>query len=292
MRDGSHKRLAGRLGAGALAFGALAALGSRPAQAATVFTDTDYLTFLLNIEYLQAEYYLRAVTGQGVPAGYGGVAGNVTVPARTLVPFETPAVAYWAEKIANDQLAHVIFLVTLLGENTKLQPGINLTTSFSTVLQQAGLITKHQTFNPFANEVDFLVGAYVFEDVGVSAHAGLIELLTTKANIAYVASNLATEAMHAGLVRSYLAQIGGGQATNAISSLRQSLSGVPDRGTDLSASGGNAFAFVNGDYNGQVYRRTPPQVLNILFGQPGFGVTSGLFFPGKPTPVTGNIKST
>ena len=221
----STRRLASRLGAGALAFGALAALGGKPAGAVT-FTDTDYLKFALSLEYLQAEYYLRAVTGQGVPSGYGGLAKNVTAPTRTTVPFATPAVAHWAERIASDQLAHVIFLVTLLGGDTTLQPAIDLTKPFTAFAQQAGLITSRQTFNPFAGEIDFLIGAYIFEDVGVSAYAGLIASLTSPDNISYIASMLADEGMHAGLVRSYLAEIGGGKVTNAISVVRQTLSGT------------------------------------------------------------------
>ena len=61
-----------------------------------------------------------------------------------------------------------------------------------------------------------------------------------------------------------------------------------DNGTDLSASGGNPFTFSNADYNGQVFRRTPGQILNILYGQPGFNVTSGSFFPAGVTTTTLN----
>ena len=85
--------------------------------------------------------------------------------------------------------------------------------------------------------------------------------------------------MHSGAVRGYLAQIGGGAVTNAISALRQQLSGVQDNGTNLSGTGGNAFTFVNSDYNGQVFRRTPAQVLNIVYGNTSNGATPGLFFP-------------
>lgn len=62
-------------------------------------------------------------------------------------------------------------------------------------------------------------------------------------------------------------------ATNAISAQRQKLSGVPDNGTDVN---GNPFNFANVDYNGQVYRRTPQQVLSIAYGGSPNG---GLFFP-------------
>ncbi len=278
----SGRRLLGRLGAGALAFSAMTALGSKRANAATV-TDADVLNFALNLEYLEAEYYLRAVTGSGLPASLTGTApGTVTAPPNTLVPFQIPALAYWAQRIANDELSHVNFLrigIAAEGGTPVDEPAIDLMASFTTLAVAAGLIAAGQTFNPFESEINFLLGAYIFEDVGVTAYAGAAGLLTNPANIAYGASILAVEAEHAGCVRSYLAEIGGGAATNAISALRQSLSGVQDNGTDLSASGGNPFSFANSDYNGQVFRRTPQEVLNVVYGTPGAGVPSGLFFP-------------
>lgn len=275
------RRLLGRLGAGALAFGAMTALGAKRASAATV-TDADVLNFALNLEYLEAEYYLRAVTGKGLPTSLGGLSGNVNAPSNTLVPFEIPALAYWAQRICNDEIAHVNFLrvgIAAEGGTVAPEPKIDLVNSFTTLAIAAGLIVPGQTFNPFASEIDFLLGAYIFEDVGVTAYAGAAMLLTNPDNIAYSASVLAVEAEHAGCIRSYLAEIGGGAATNAISALRQKLSGVQDNGTDLSASGGNPFSFANCDYNGQVFRRTPQEVLNVVYGAPGTGVASGLFFP-------------
>ena len=282
-----NRRLLARMGAGALAFGALSALTGRKARAAAAPTgstgDAVILNFALNLEYLEAEYYLRAVTGSGIPAALTGPnPGTVTAPATTKVPFTTPAVSGWAQRIANDELAHVNFLrVAIAGQGgTPIsEPNIDLLNSFNTLAIAAGLVPAGGTFNPFASELNFLIGSYIFEDVGVTAYAGSAAALTSPANIAYGASILAVEAEHSGAVRGYLSQIGGGTVTNAISALRQQLSGVQDNGTNLSATGGNAFAFANSDYNGQVFRRTPAQVLNIVYGNTSNGATPGLFFP-------------
>ncbi len=273
-----RRKLMKRAGVGAAAIGAMSTVGvaatTSPASAAT-YTDADILNFALNLEYLEAEYYLRAVTGSGLSAALVGATGGVTAPATTLVPFQIPALAYYAQRIANDELAHVMFLRTALGSAAVAEPAIDFVNSFTTLAVAAGLITAGQTFNPFESEVNFLLGAYIFEDVGVTAYAGAANLLTVPDNLSYAASVLAVEAYHAGAIRGYLSTIGAGVATNAISALRATLSGVADDNGTQSAT--NPYQFNNVDYNGQVFRRTPQQVLNIVYG--GVSPTAGLFFP-------------
>ena len=253
------------------------------ARAATfTATDADVLNFALNLEYLEANYYLYGVTGKGLPVATGGVAP--LTPTSTQVPFQTSQLASYFERIAADEQAHVSFLVAALGSDAIPQPAIDLDSSFTQLAIAAGLIGPTQTFNPFASEIDFIIGSYIFEDVGVTAYAGGAGFLQLNGpNIPYAASILAMEGYHAGAIRGYLASQGGGTVTNAISGLRNTLSGntaptTDDNGTDLSASGGSPFNIVNGDSNGQVYRRTFNQVLSVVYGS-ATATTEGLFFP-------------
>jgi len=277
VRNMQRRVVMRRFGASAAAIGAIAASGlslsGRPARAQAI-TDADIFNFALNLEYLEAEYYLRAVTGSGLAATLTtGTGTQGTVSGGALVPFKTPAVAYYAQRIANDELAHVTFIRDVLGAASVAEPMIDLADSFTTLAIAAGLIVSGQTFNPFASELDFLLGAYIFEDVGVTAYAGAASSLTVPANIDYAASVLATEAYHAGAIRGYLSDIGAGVATDAISALRQSLGTVQDNGTNAD---GNPFNISNVDVNGQAFRRTPQQVLSIVYGG---GTSGGLFFP-------------
>jgi hypothetical protein len=84
-------------------------LSSSNANAQAV-TDAAILTFALNLEYLDAEFYLRAATGVGLPAqDIGPSPGPVT--GGSLVKFKGNAIVQaYAEEIAQEEHKHVQFL--------------------------------------------------------------------------------------------------------------------------------------------------------------------------------------
>lgn len=234
-------------------------------------TDTDILNFALNLEYLEAEFYLRAVSGTGLSDTDAGTnAGTVTGGSQ--VVFKTPAIQQYAQEIANDELAHVRFLRKTLGTSAVARPAIDLTNSFNAAAAAAGI---GATFNPFADEDSFIVGAFTFEDVGVTAYHGAATQLTVQGNLAAAAGILATEAYHAGEIRTLLAQLGTPFITyaNQISALRATAGG----GNETSVSG---TTIVAADSNSISYDRTTDQVLHIVYLSPTAGVVNmGGFYP-------------
>ena len=270
-----------RIGAGAasaVAVGALAATGltttSVPAQAQAV-GDSDILNFALNLEYLEAEYYLRAVTGQGLAAANTTGTGTLgTVNGGTQVPFASPAIQAYAQRLAVDEQTHVLFLRAALGSAAVARPAIDFTNAFNTLAVAAGLIVQGQSFNPFASDIAFLLGSFVFEDVGVTAYNGAATLISNKTYLQAAASILAIEAYHAGSIRTLLANIGAGAAGNAISALRAKLGGGNEQGITIPGLNYNAVA---ADTESLAFRRTTTQVLSIVYGN--LTPTPGLFFP-------------
>ncbi len=239
--------------------------------AAPAITDADIFNFALNLEYLEAEFYLRAVTGSGLPAAnIGANPGAVTGGAA--VPFKTPAIQAYATEIANDEMAHVLFLRQALGSAAVDRPAIDLLNSFNAAAAAAGI---GSSFNPFADEDSFIVGAFVFEDVGVTAYHGAASLISSGTNLAYAAGIYATEAYHAGEIRTLIAELGDPYLTyaNQISALRAAAGG----GAETPVSGSTIVA---ADSNSIAYDRTTDQVLHIVYLDATAGVVSkGGFFP-------------
>jgi hypothetical protein len=223
-----RRRWLGRVGA--LGLGAAAMGYGLRVRAADPPPDPDpaLLNFALNLEYLQAEFYLRAVGRSLDESALGGSPGGVTGGAA--VPFQTDAFRQFAQEIASDQQAHVAFLRATIGDGAISEPAINFTDAFNAVGRAAGLVGPDEAFDPFADELSFLLGAFFFEDVGVTAYKGLTPFLNGSAIIEAVAGLLAVEAYQAGEIRTVLFGLGSEAqaAANAISALRNALTTPAD----------------------------------------------------------------
>jgi len=212
---------------------ALAGLAFAPkANAQTAINDNDILNFALNLEYLEAQFYTLAVYGvtidklpTPIPTGVnGGTGGSVALkPAFTKVPFLIPTIQAYATETAIEEGKHVSFLQKALGTKAVSMPDIDLYNSFNTLANLAGI---GLVFDPFANDANFLIGAYIFEDVGVTAYHGAAPLIQDKKGILPAAIGIhAVEAYHAGLVRTSINAIDAGSGvltgyTVKISNLR------------------------------------------------------------------------
>lgn len=277
-------------GASALAGGFTLAAKPGIAQAQAI-TDGDILNFALNLEYLEAQFYVQAVTGAGLPQSLlSGTGTQGPATGGRQVNFTDPAVAQYAREIAADEQAHVAFLRTALGAAAVAQPTIDIGTApngaFSNAARAAGLVGAGQSFDAYANDENFLLAAFIFEDVGVTAYKGASPLVANKTFLEAAAGILAVEAYHAALVRTTLYAKGMQtpaliDATEAISNARDSLDGTSDldqgvRGSGTGLAGTSNIAPL--DANGLAYSRSPGQVLNIVYLNRA-AVTGGGFFP-------------
>jgi hypothetical protein len=304
-------------GASAIAAGSVVAGCSNNASPSVPsgYTDADVLNFALNLEYLEAQFYLYAATGAGLassdtsaPSGYTGAftEGTLTVGSAAQVAGLSSAQQEILNEIAYEEMTHVKFLRSALSSAAVPMPDIDLS-FFGPLAVAAGITTVASgtgSFNPFSSFDYFLVGAFIFEDVGVTAYSGAAPLISaagvTSGYLTAAAGILAVEAYHAGYVRTSLtgrAIAAGGAANypyvaaaNKVEALRATLtvgnSAAPSTTgsveTTLIVPTGltTPSAIVAADPTTAVgFSRTVNQVHHIVYGSPTVGVAKGGFFP-------------
>jgi hypothetical protein len=69
-----------------------------------------------------------------------------------------------------DELKHVILLRSALGSAAVDQPQIDIGAAFSVAANAAFNTTLSPSFTPYGDDVLFYHGAFIFEDVGVTAY--------------------------------------------------------------------------------------------------------------------------
>jgi hypothetical protein len=263
----AHLNRRGFLGAMLSAAAVAAATGTPEAFAQTTSTPaiTDVLNFALNLEYLEANFYLYASTGAGLTAAQNGngVAVQGTPPKLTL-DANTLAIA---QQLALDEVNHITGLktaITALGGTPVAQPLINLSAN--------GAVTT---------QAQFLSAARQFTALGGSAYVGSAQFLVSNATVLTTAGQiLGAEGQHAGAL-AYLCVI------NGVASPAIDAQDVPPSTTQY---------FTVTPTNALGISRNTSQVLGVVYGKstattttPATGITMGGFFPSG---VNGNIKST
>lgn len=215
-------------------------------SAATTVTDADILNFALNLEYLEAEFYSVATFGatlveRGVipqSATSGPTMGGKMVP-----HFNSSPLAFLASGLRRDEQEHVLFLRKALGSAAVKKPTINLN----------ALGFGYASINQFVEL------SRIFEDVGVSAYLGAAPLIKNNAYLDAAARILATEAQHAGAIRTVLIQM--------------QMAAVKIDSKDVPPTQNHPFDV---DGNGLSIPRSTSEVLNIVYHG---GAHSGGFFP-------------
>jgi hypothetical protein len=263
----NRRSLLKTLGLATSAAGAvLAATGKLEAQSTTL-TVVDVLQFALNLEYLESEFYTVATMGQTIDQVGIGITGSGNAGPTTggnQVNFSNNLVftGQVAMEIGQDERAHVALLRQALSAANIMpiaKPAINL--------GALGI--------GFANVVQFLTLARVFEDIGVSAYGGAAGLpfVANSPYIGTAAQILAAEAEHVANIRLQIARL--------------NISTTALDGVDiLPPPSGQKFISVAAT-TGLSAVRTPGQVLYLAYGNAA-NVTSGGFFPAG---VNGNINT-
>lgn len=263
-RSIQHLHRRGFLGA-MLGAAALATVGVGEARAQSATPIIDVLNFALNLEYLEANFYLYASTGTGLASSMNGNGAAVQgAPAKLALDANVLAVC---QALAADEVNHIAGLraaVTSLGGTPIAQPTINLAAN--------GAITT---------QAQFLAAARQFTALGGSAYVGGAQLLVSNGAVLTTASQiLGAEGQHAGVLAYFC-------VTQGINSPAIDAQDVPPTATNyFTVDATRALSPL----------RSPQQALGVAYGvstaatvTPATGVTMGGFFPNG---FNGNVKST
>ncbi len=242
-----------------------------PPVAGTSPSVEDILNFALNLEYLEATFYLTITTGTGLPASAVGASPGAVTGGQGQVTFTDPGVQVLANQLAADEAAHVQFLratMQSLGLTPVDLPALNLTGGTNT---------------PVTTDAQFLALARRLETTGVSAYEGAIAgLVSNTAALTYAAQIHDTEGQHEGILRQYC-------IANQVASAAVDSGDLPPYAAPSGSTPAAVTTFNTGAATGLNTTRNTSQVLMIVYNSTGAGVTFGGFFPNG---VNGNIRST
>ncbi len=250
-----------------LSAAALAAVSSgREAEAQTTTNPiADVLNFALNLEYLEANFYLYASTGAGLTAAQNE-SGVAVEGAPGVLPLDATTLTV-CRALAQDEVNHIADLqaaITSLGGTPIAQPLINLAAH--------GAVTT---------QAQFLAAARQFTALGGSAYVGSAQLLVSNPAVLTTAGQiLGAEGQHAGVIGALC--VAQGVMSPAIDA------------QDVPPSASNYFTVDTVNALGPA--RNPSQVLGVAYGvstaatvTPTTGVLMGGFFPNG---FNGTVKST
>ncbi|GAB2217851.1 hypothetical protein Droror1_Dr00001063 [Drosera rotundifolia] len=257
-------------------------------------SDKDLLEFPLNLEFLEAEFFLFGSLGCGLDK----VAPNLTMGGPSpfggsiarLDPF-TKDIIY---QFALQEIGHVRAIQSTIKGFPR--PFMNLSSAhFADVMDNAFGEPLTPPFDPYANSLNYLLASYVIPYVGLTGYVGANPMLQASISKQLVAGLLAVESGQDAIIRALLYQqaahtvepygITVAEFTDRISNLRNKLGhdgivkdeGLVVRGVEgpEGRSRGNVLA---GDKHSLGYPRTPEEILRIVYSSGDEHVPGG-FFP-------------
>ncbi|XP_021280504.1 desiccation-related protein PCC13-62 [Herrania umbratica] len=258
-----------------------------------VANDVDRIQFALNLEFIEAEFFLNGALGMGLDAMAPSLAQGGPPPVgarRANLDGRTRRII---EEFGYQEIGHLRAIITNVRGFPR--PQLNLSVeAFATMMNRAMNTTLSPPFNPYANTINFLLASYIIPYVGLVGYVGTIPNLVSSSNRQLAASLLAVEAGQDAVIRTLLYERANetvppyrmtvANFTNRISELRNRLGmcGVKDEGLivplQLGAENRTTSNILSADVNSLSYSRTPLEILRIIYGT-GNESRPGGFFP-------------
>ncbi|GAV73853.1 Ferritin_2 domain-containing protein [Cephalotus follicularis] len=275
-----------------------ATVGS-PTCRSIVASDTDRIQFALNLEFLEAEFFLHGALGKGL----NDIDPNLAMGGPPPIGAQKATLDYTTSQIiaefGYEEVGHLRAITATVGGVPR--PLYNLSTqNFANIFDNAVGYKLDPPFNPYLNTVNFLLASYIIPYVGLVGYVGTIPNLANYTSKALVASLLGVEAGQDAVIRSLLYEraneivspygITVANFTIDLSNMRNSLAmcGNKDEGLivplDLGAENRTDSNILSANVDSLSFARTPQEILRIIYG------TGTEYKPGGFLPDGGNGK--
>ncbi|KDP28130.1 hypothetical protein JCGZ_13901 [Jatropha curcas] len=255
--------------------------------------DKDLVQFAMNLEFLEAEFFLFAALGKGLDAIEPDFAKGGPPPIGAQKANLDPVTCSIIEEFGYEEVGHLRAIIKTVGGIPRPLYDLSPET-FAKVFDEALDCKLDPPFNPYLSSVNYLLASYVIPYVGLVAYVGTIPNLEDYTNKRLVAGLLGVEAGQDAVIRGLLYEkayekvepydITVAEFTNGISFLRNKLAmcGIKDEGLivppELGAEKRTESNVLSADENSLSYDRTPPEILRIVYGT-GSEYKPGGFMP-------------
>ncbi|KAL8486835.1 hypothetical protein ACS0TY_023506 [Phlomoides rotata] len=252
-------------------------------------SDVALLEFPLNLEYLEAEFFSWGAFGRGLDAFAPNLTMGGPPPIGAKKANLSPLIKDIIAQFAFQEFGHLRAIQKTVPGFPR--PLLNLSAGvFEAIINDAFGKPLVPSFDPYANDFNYLIASYVVPYVGLTGYVGANPKLQHPTSKRLVAGLLGVESGQDAVLRALLYEhafvkikpygITVAEFTDKISNLRNKLGkkGVKDEGLIVKPeqgpegmTSGNVLA---GDEYSLSYDRTPEEILRIVYGtgkenQPG-----------------------
>ncbi|XP_058096161.1 ferritin-like catalase Nec2 [Magnolia sinica] len=255
--------------------------------------EVELLQFALNLEYLETEFFLSGALGHGLDIVAPDLARGGSPP----IGGQKANLGFFVRDIiiqfAYQEVGHLREIQQMVGGFPR--PLMDLSsTNFAKIMTKAMGAPLHPPFDPYLNDINFLLASYLIPYVGLTAYVGTMPYLNSTSIKRLVASLLAVKSGQDAVIRSllyrhalqpiypYTSNVA--ELTNRLSALRNRLSRSSNKDQGLLVSphgwigGSSSGNIIYSNNNSIAYWRFPRETLRILYGT-GHEDRPGGFFP-------------
>eukprot|EP00897_Mesotaenium_endlicherianum_P003870 jgi/Mesen1/3510/ME000197S02524 len=144
------------------------------------FLDSDYFQLALNLEHLEAEFYFFSAYGYGLDGYNASYNGGGPPPIGGQKANLSASIFSVAEMLALQEAGHIRIIREFLGDQQIPRPLIDVSTNnWNSLVSKALGFNLSTPFNPYQDDIHFLIAAFVLPYVGLTAYVGTNPNLVT-----------------------------------------------------------------------------------------------------------------